>query len=332
MPTISVIVPVFKVEKYIHRCIDSILDQTFMDFELILIDDGSPDNCGRICDNYALKDSRIIVIHQKNGGLSAARNAGLDWMFANSSSNWITFIDSDDWVPPFYLKVLYDTAQLHKTKISMCWLQPTEGEIPNTNPKLTSVLRTPENAYTCNGKEISSFAQGRLYHRDCFLEYRFQVGKLFEDTYLIYKLLFRQSKIAVIEEKLYYYYINNEGIVRSPWTTQKINDLYDAMAEQVDFFSCYGYKIAEKMQIRNYLSGVNSLQKRLSKERRTNRSLLATLRQKRKQKFHSYIRKLNLNDERDAWLLTQIHPKIMWIYWHITALKNKFHFSKNKSK
>ena len=79
MPEISVVVPVYKVESYIHRCVDSILNQTFSDFELILVDDGSPDNCGRICDEYAQNDNRIHVIHQQNGGLSAARNAGIDW-------------------------------------------------------------------------------------------------------------------------------------------------------------------------------------------------------------------------------------------------------------
>ena len=87
MPSISVIVPVYKVENFLHRCVDSILAQTFEDFELILVDDGSPDNCGAICEEYARKDSRIQVIHQKNGGLSAARNAGIDWAFANSNRN-----------------------------------------------------------------------------------------------------------------------------------------------------------------------------------------------------------------------------------------------------
>ena len=95
---ISVIVPVYKVEKYLHRCVDGILSQSFTDFKLILVDDGSPDDCGKICDDYAKKDNRISVIHKENGGLSSARNAGLDWVFANSKSEYVTFIDSDDWV------------------------------------------------------------------------------------------------------------------------------------------------------------------------------------------------------------------------------------------
>lgn len=104
MPIISIIVPVYKVEKYLHRCIDSILKQTFTDFDCILIDDGSPDSCPAICDDYAIKDNRIVVVHQKNRGVSAARNAGLD----NAQGEWIVFVDSDDWLEPCALEKLYN--------------------------------------------------------------------------------------------------------------------------------------------------------------------------------------------------------------------------------
>ena len=119
MPQISVIVPVYKVEDCLNRCVDSILKQSFSDFELILIDDGSPDQCGAICDEYAKKDNRIVVIHQNNGGLSAARNAGIDWAFANSQSEWLTFIDSDDWVHPEYLERLLNAAITQNVSISV---------------------------------------------------------------------------------------------------------------------------------------------------------------------------------------------------------------------
>ena len=128
MPEISVIVPVYKVENFIHRCVDSILCQSFHDFELILVDDGSPDSCGEICEDYAAKDSRIHVIHQKNGGLSAARNTGIDWVLANSSSHWISFVDCDDWVHPDFLKGLYSSAEQTLCKISACGFYRTEGE------------------------------------------------------------------------------------------------------------------------------------------------------------------------------------------------------------
>ena len=135
MPTISIIVPVYKVEKYIHRCVDSILGQTFTDFELILVDDGSPDGCPAICDKYAANDSRIHVIHQQNGGLSAARNAGIDWAFANSDSQWLSFIDSDDWVHPEYLQRLLDAALGHDVSVSICGYEQTEGSEPVISPE-----------------------------------------------------------------------------------------------------------------------------------------------------------------------------------------------------
>ena len=116
---VSVIVPVYKVEKYIHRCVDSILSQTFRQFELILVDDGSPDNCSTICEEYALVDDRIRVIHRENGGLSAARNSGIEWVLANSDSQWLTFIDSDDWIHPQFLEVLVHGVQLSGAQVGM---------------------------------------------------------------------------------------------------------------------------------------------------------------------------------------------------------------------
>ena len=130
MPVISVIVPVYKVEPYLHRCVDSILSQTYTDFELILVDDGSPDNCGAICDKYAKLDSRIHVLHKKNGGLSSARNAGIDWVFANSDSQWFSFIDSDDWVHPQYLELLYQAVKAYEVRISQCLHIETDGTAP----------------------------------------------------------------------------------------------------------------------------------------------------------------------------------------------------------
>ena len=140
MPTISVIVPVYKVEPYLHRCVDSILNQTFEDFELILVDDGSPDNCPVICDEYAAKDSRVVVIHQENGGLSAARNAGIDWAFANSNSQWLSFVDSDDWIHPQTLEHLLRAVEENGTKISICGYEESDG----SNVDFTSHEYNPE--------------------------------------------------------------------------------------------------------------------------------------------------------------------------------------------
>ena len=116
MPTVSVIVPVYNVEKYIHRCVDSILGQTFSDLELIRVDDGSPDNCPSICDEYAAKDNRVRVIHQENRGLSAARNAGLDVM----AGEFVSFVDSDDWLEDSFLEVMLKHIWNEESDIAMC--------------------------------------------------------------------------------------------------------------------------------------------------------------------------------------------------------------------
>ena len=112
MAVVSVITPIYNTEKLLGRCVDSILNQTFRDFALILVDDGSTDGSGRLCDELATRDSRIVVLHQKNSGVGAARNRGLDWVFKNSDCRWITFVDSDDWVHP---RMLTDEAFYQQT-------------------------------------------------------------------------------------------------------------------------------------------------------------------------------------------------------------------------
>ena len=193
MAAICVIVPVYKVEPYLHRCVDSILNQTFTNFELILVDDGSPDNCGVICDEYAAKDSRVHVIHQKNGGLSAARNAGIDWAFAHSDSTWLTFVDSDDWIHPQMLEILYHTAVDNHVKVSICSFAITHGEKPEVLPDEYKVsIYTPVDFY-------NSVACGKLYYKNCFQSIRYPVGRIHEDEFTTYRILFQQEKIAVTE-------------------------------------------------------------------------------------------------------------------------------------
>ena len=197
---ISVIVPVYKVEKYIHRCVDSILAQTFTDFELILVDDGSPDNCGKICDEYAEKDNRIHVIHKENGGLSDARNAGIDWAFANSDSEWITFIDSDDWIHPKYLEALYNAVKETGCEISICGYEETTGDSPKVDDiNLQAVIVSTEDFF-CEHNVNAVVAWGKLYKKELFREIRYPVGKLHEDEFTTYKLLFQYENCAFVNQ------------------------------------------------------------------------------------------------------------------------------------
>lgn len=234
MPQVSFIVPVYKVEPYIHRCIDSILNQTFTDFELILVDDGSPDNCGAICDEYAVMDNRIHVIHQKNGGLSAARNAGIDWVFSHSDSEWLTFVDSDDWIHPGMLERLWEMNRTFGTAVSSCSFVETTGETPVLSGSYESRIWNAKDFYMHRNVH-AVIACGKLYHRDCFREIRYPVGKLHEDEFITYQILFLQDKVAVTDMPLYYYFQNQSGITKSSWSSKRL-DAWEAIEQQMQFF------------------------------------------------------------------------------------------------
>lgn len=244
MPQVSFIVPVYNVEPYIRRCIDSILNQSFSDFELILVDDGSPDGCGVICDEYAEKDSRVRVIHQKNGGLSAARNAGVDWVFSNSNSEWLTFVDSDDWVHKDYLKILLEMATESKSEVSMCnYIGMTSIEsdkhISDVNSK-TVEFRFAYVEHYC----MCMPAWAKLYNRKLFAKIRFPIGKLHEDAYITHLLMIEAGKICLCEIPLYYYFSNMQSITRSCWFPKRMDqieahELRIAYWKHVEYNECY---------------------------------------------------------------------------------------------
>lgn len=252
MPSISVIVPVYKVEPYLNRCVDSILKQTCQDFELILVDDGSPDRCGEICDEYAGRGSRVHVIHKENGGLSDARNAGIDWAFANSDSRWLTFIDSDDWVHPELLSSLMDAAGRFDTGISVCGYQETEGAEPTVLPEdLQPVLWTPKRFYMERFVN-ATVAWGKLYAKSCFQSIRYPYGKIHEDEFVTYRLLFEQKAIAVVPAPLYAYFRNTEGIIRSAWSPKRLQ-AWDAYEQQIAFFTELGDEELVRFRYRGFL-------------------------------------------------------------------------------
>ncbi len=271
MAMISVIVPIYKVEAYLPRCIDSILNQTFPDFELILVDDGSPDHCHVICDEYAKKNARIHVIHQQNNGLAAARNAGIDWVFANSKSDYLAFIDSDDWVHPFFLEWLYNAAKNGNTDISVCNYEivNTENCMPQYdcfNYKMCDAL----DFYATKGP-LGVIACNKLYCNDLFRDIRFPVGELHEDEFITYKLMFESKKIAYINQPLYYYFQNPKSIMHT--FSLKHLVYIDVVKEQYQFLQKHGSILVQKamMQKRLYsyvycLENIVSLRKKNRKQ------------------------------------------------------------------
>lgn len=256
MAEISVIVPIYKVEKYIKRCIDSILTQTFRDFELILVDDGSPDKCGQICEEYARKDERIVVLHRENGGLSAARNTGIEWTFLNSESKYITFVDSDDWLHPQYLDILYQAVIKTKSPVSVVGFERVEkieaGKLYREDDIPEPKVLKPEDFFI-NHEWNFNYAWGKLYERSYFTEVRYPVGKNYEDTFTTYKILFAGKQVVFIDYPLYYYFYNPEGISHSLWNPSELA-VMEGIREQISFYRDNGYARALEKEEQLYVN------------------------------------------------------------------------------
>ena len=201
MPKISIIVPIYKVEPYLHKCIDSILNQTFSDFELILVDDGSPDNCPQICNEYAVKDERIKTIHRRNGGLSAARNSGLNI----AKGDYICFVDSDDFIHPQYCELLLNEIEKSNFDFCVCDITPFKDEnTVNTYFPYNNVISThiTLHEYFQNSKKG---VWNKIYKRNVFDNIRFFDGRIHEDIMFATDLLnIIKTPISVIDAKLYF--------------------------------------------------------------------------------------------------------------------------------
>ena len=234
---IYVIAPIYKVEPYLRRCVDSILNQTYQNFKLILVDDGSPDKCGAICDEYASRDERIHVIHQDNGGLSSARNTGIGYAFAHGDpeKDWVSFIDSDDFVHPRYLEYLYRAARETGSDISSCgYVRTSESEIPDEEPPFSCTSISPE-LFWQKDRTNALIAPAKLYRLTYFTAIRFPVGKLHEDEFTTYRALFACDQIVVLKHPMYYYYFNSASITHSEWNPRRLDGL-DALEAQMDYF------------------------------------------------------------------------------------------------
>ena len=237
MSTISVIVPVYNVERYLHRCVGSILAQSFSDFELILVDDGSLDNCGVICDEYAAKDSRIVVIHKENGGLSDARNIGIDWAFTNSDSEWLAFIDSDDWVHPKYLELLHYAAIDNESDVACCFFEECTGDYCFSEDSIRDIRIFNVEEFFCSYPRTAIVAWAKIYRKYLFERIRYPFGKIHEDSLVIYKVLFAVDSMPVIMNPLYAYFKNDRGITSAQWSLKKLV-LVQVCEEQ----ACYFYR------------------------------------------------------------------------------------------
>lgn len=252
-PLISIIVPVYKVEPFLSRCVDSIIGQTFSNFELILVDDGSPDLCGEICDRYGAMDSRIQVIHKENGGLSDARNAGL----GAARGDYICFVDSDDWVSPQYLEKLLESLQEADADICECEVYYTFGEpCTQTGHSQLTVFNTEQALrQLIQEGQLHQYVWNKIYRREMIGNITFPKGKTNEDEFWTYQIFGRAKKVVKISDVLYNYYQRSGSIMGAGFSLKRL-DALEAKIRRQEYLECYFPKLKEEAKINLYFSCV----------------------------------------------------------------------------
>ena len=222
---ISVIIPIYKVEPYLRQCLDSVIGQTYQNLEIICVDDGSPDRCGEICEEYAQKDTRIRVIHRENGGLSAARNTGIE----ASTGQYICFVDSDDFVTETFVEYLYGLIKKYDAEIAVCPLfRLVSEQKENSMPDGFEGGMSPEEALSyifLHAEYVGVFAWNKIYHRNLFSSIRYPEGKYYEDSGTTYRLFLASNWIAIGKEPKYYYRIARAGQITSSGGEKKLDKI-----------------------------------------------------------------------------------------------------------
>ena len=258
-PLISVIIPVYKVEAYLTACVESVLAQTYQNFEIILVDDGSPDNCPQMCDEFAARDSRIRVIHKPNGGLSSARNAGID----GAKGEYLAFLDSDDLWTPLFLERLYRAIGETGADLAVCLFRRFRGTPPLEQPEAAqTLLLTQREAFEClfgvrnenmvvapnklydrklfsPVNESTVVTWNKLYSADTFREIRYPVGKLHEDEAVIHEILGLTQKVAWVEEAHYLYRESSNSITTAKFSLKRLDETY-AKEQRIAYFESRG--------------------------------------------------------------------------------------------
>lgn len=254
---LSIIVPIYKVEAYLPRCIDSILAQTFTDLELILVDDGSPDNCGEICDAYAERDPRVIVLHNENGGPSAARNAGLD----AARGTYIGFVDGDDLIHPQMFEILFNTLEETGADMAQCDFQTfSENELHFGSLDMDAIRPTLQlydreeilrNFYPDVRYSFAPSVCTKLVRRTVYEHLRFPLGRFYEDSYLQIPMLDAARSAVRVPLTLYFYYQRPGSTMHSNYALWWAEDIDIISRNNLEFFRKRGDVRQERYALRD---------------------------------------------------------------------------------
>lgn len=248
---VSVIVPVYNVERYLERCVDSILAQSYENIEIILVDDGSQDRCPTLCDSYAAKHSRIKVLHQQNAGLSAARNAGLQI----AGGEWVTFIDSDDYVSHKCLQFMLEACKEYSCDCAVCKYIATSEERYCFDSSINGIefFTGHEAVIGQFGKhsDVLTIATNKLFRRALFNDVRFPEGRINEDVFTIHEALYHSKKVALVDCVLYAYFQRPGSIMRKGFEVKRL-DLLEAYRYRIQYYEKLGEKEIVDITRRSY--------------------------------------------------------------------------------
>lgn len=327
MPRISIIAPVYKAEKYVHRCIDSILAQTLTDFELILVDDGSQDECGKICDEFAEKDSRIHVIHQINSGVSKARNDGLRY----ANGDFVTFVDSDDWISNNYLEALCFACEKNNAQIAVCDYAIAESD---SKYEIKECL-TDEHKIFSNRDAVEFYATenldnenalfrspwAKLIKKEIAQKFLFPVDRKYaEDAACVYLWLWNSNKTVHIKNAIYYYYQNEDSVCHTSMTLSVVGN-FETEKEWISFFKKNGFNALLEKVCRRYITdclwALDGLKNSSLKEKKEIKKYL-------RYGLSKYARTANISVKDNPYYFEIAFPVEMKYYWRLQGIKHKF--------
>lgn len=317
MPKISVIVPVYKAEEYLAGCIDSILSQTFSDFEVILMDDGSPDNSYAICRDYTARDSRIQVLQQENQGQAAARNHAL----AQAKGEWLCYVDSDDVIHPQMLELLYHAAADSGAAISMCEMWegaqiPDEFYAPRETAYEVLAMEEPVLVQLYDADRYPAWvACAKLIRRELVEQYPFQEGRVYEDNEAVCRWVCSGKRLAQMDHRLYFYRKNPESTTQSSFSLKKLDYLW-ALESIIRYYGALGYEQMKARFASRYADaaaeacyGVRYMLNRPEQVKPLEMRIRRFLREET----------IHLTKEQFEALLDAAHPKLIRLYWPLAG-------------
>ena len=281
-PLVSVIIPVYNVESYLERCVRSVSEQSYSNLEIIVVDDGSTDGSGEICDRLGNEDNRIQVIHQANQGLSGARNAGIDVC----KGDYVCFVDSDDYIHPDYVKYLYKICVDNNCEIGVCGNIATDGSATYQEIDWNSGVEVYDrkkvfDAFYSDMHVPIVIAWNKIYRRDCIGDIRYDVGYIHEDEATTFKFLYNASRIAFGQEILYYYFNRDDSITGQAYSKKRL-DILKAYENRLNFYDANGEKEFFERESQFYLSEILNHYDKVYHYLDKDRDILVSLKEKYK--------------------------------------------------